>query len=173
MLFLIALVVILQTVFGGGLITGLMIVCRIISLAVIFPLLTMTTETGDIAFGISRLGFNYKTAYIITSAFNIAPSFQEDARQLLDARKLRGAMSRGKKNPFARFGEYAKIALPLIIKAMRRASSAGLAMDSRAFGAYKTRTWPRTAGMSAVDFTTLAACVVYAGIVITANYIRK
>jgi len=173
-LFLIALVVILQTVFGSGLITGLMIGCRIISLAIILPLLTMTTEAGDISFGITRLGFNYKTAYIITSAFNILPSFREDARQLLDARSLRGAATRpGKRNIFARFGEYAKIALPLMIKAMRRASAAGLAMDARAFGAYRARTWPRKTGMSALDFTAIAAGIVYAAVVITANYIIK
>jgi energy-coupling factor transport system permease protein len=178
MLFLITLVVILQTLFGGGLITGLMIACRVISLVIILPLLTMTTPPEDIAFSITRLGVSYKTAFIITSAFNILPSFREDAGQLLDARKLRGVMTMGKKNVFARFGEYAKIALPLMIKAMRRASAAGLAMDSRAFGAYRARTWhsgtwPRKIGMKAVDFTALAAGLVYSAIVITTNYILK
>jgi len=186
MLFLIVLVVILQTGFGGGLITGLMIGCRIISLVIILPLLTMTTSTEDIAFGITKLGFNYKTAFIITSAFNILPSFQEDARQLIDARRLRGIAPRGgrgtlwsgKRIVFTRFGEYAKIALPLMIKAMRRASASGLAMDARAFGAYRartwhSRTWPRETGMSPVDFTVIAAGFVYAAIVITANHIIK
>jgi energy-coupling factor transport system permease protein len=180
--FLITLVVILQVVFGGGLITGLMIGCRIISLVIILPLLTMTTSTGDICFGITRLGFNYKTAYIITSALNILPSFQEEARQMLDARRLRRGAApqggRGKRNVFARFGEYAKIALPLVIKAMRRASAAGLAMDARAFGTYRartwhSRTWPRKNGMSTVDFTVIAAGFVYAAIVVTANHIVK
>jgi len=186
MLFLIALVVILQTAFGGGLPAGLMIACRIISLVIILPLLTMTTEPGDLAFGITRLGFNYKTAYIITSAFNMLPSFQEDARQLLDARRMRrfapprSAMFRG---AFARLGEHAKIALPLMIKTMRRASAAGLAMDARAFGAYRARTWhartwrARTlrgeTGMKAVDFTALAAGILYAAVVITAGHIIK
>ena len=171
MLFLIALVVILQIVFGGGLITGLMIACRIISLVIILLLLTMTTPLGDLALCLTRLGFNYKTAYIITSAFNILPSFREDATQLLDARKLRrGIMSRG---IFTRFGEYAKIALPLMIKTMRRASAAGLAMDARAFGAYRARTWRRETGMKAVDFTALAAGLVYAAVAVTTNYIIK
>jgi len=169
LLFLIALVVILQICFGGGLITGVMIGCRIISLVVILPLLTATTSAGDIAFSITRLGFNYKTAYIITSAFNLLPSFREDARQLIDARRLR----RGKGSVFARFGEYAKIALPLMIKAMRRASAVGLAMDSRAFGAYRSRTWPRRTRMSALDYTAIAAVFVYTAIIITANYMIK
>jgi len=152
-----------------------MIACRIISLVIILPLLTMTTPLGDISFGITRLGFNYKTAYIITSAFNIIPSFREDAGQLIDARKLRGgaAWRRGKRNVFAKFGEYAKIALPLMIKAMRRASAAALAMDARAFGAYRSRTWPRATKMTAADFTALAAGVAYAAIVVTASFIIK
>jgi energy-coupling factor transport system permease protein len=171
MLFLIALVVILQIVFGGGLLTGLMIACRIISLVIILPLLTMTSPPGDLAFGITKLGFNYKTAYIITSAFNILPSFREDAGQLLDARKLRRFAQPRSVMIFARFGEYAKIALPLMIKAMRRASVFGLAMDARAFGAYRARTWRRETRMSAVDFMALAAGAAYAALVITANYI--
>jgi energy-coupling factor transporter transmembrane protein EcfT len=134
----------------------------------------MTTQAGDLALGISRLGFNYKTAYIITSAFNILPSFQEDAGQLIDARSLRapsprGIASNGKWNLFTRFGEYSKIALVLMIKAMRRAAAAGLAMDARAFGAYKSRTWPRKTRMSAVDFTAFAAGVIYAAAAVTAN----
>jgi energy-coupling factor transport system permease protein len=134
----------------------------------------MTTGAGDIAFGITRLGFNYKTAYIITSALNIMPSFREDAGQLIDARKLRGsARRRGKRNVFAKFGEYAKIALPLMIKAMRRASAASLAMDARAFGAYRARTWPRATKMAAADLTALAAGLAYAAIAVTANYIIK
>jgi energy-coupling factor transport system permease protein len=173
MLFLMAMVVTLQILFGGGLITGLMIVCRILSLVIIFPLLTMTTETVDIAFAFTRLGFNYKTAYIITSAFGVLPSFQDDARQLIDARSLRGMALRERRNIFARFGEYAKIALPLMIKAMRRASAAGLAMDSRAFGAYRARTWPRETRMSVVDLIVIAAGVVYTAAVITAGHIIK
>ena len=181
MLFPIALVVILQIVFGGGLIMGLMIACRIISLVIILPLLTMTSPPGDLAYGITRLGFNYKTAFIITSAFNLLPSFREDARQLLDARKLRRFARPRSVMPirtFARFGEHAAIALPLMIKTMRRASAFGLAMDARAFGAYRartwhSRTWRRKTGMSAVDFTALAAALVYAAVAVTANYIIK
>jgi energy-coupling factor transporter transmembrane protein EcfT len=78
-------------------------------------------------------------------------------------------MPPSKRNVFARFGEYAKIALPLMIKAIRRASAAGLAMDARAFGAYRSRTWTRETRMSAVDFTALAAGVVYAAAAVTAN----
>jgi energy-coupling factor transporter transmembrane protein EcfT len=60
-----------------------------------------------------------------------------------------------------------------MIKAMRRAAAAGLAMDSRAFGAYRTRTWPGETRMSAVDFTVIAAGVVYTAAAVTANHITK
>jgi len=171
---LIAPVVILQIIFGGGPVAALMIVCRIVSLVMIFSLLVMTTETREIALGITGFGFNYKTAFIITSALNILPVFREDAGQLLDARRLRGVMPpRGKINVFAVFGEYSKIAVPLMIKAMRRASATGLAMDSRAFGAYRRRTWPRKTSMSAVDYAVIAAGIAYAAAVITANYMVK
>jgi energy-coupling factor transport system permease protein len=163
---LIALVIALQVFWGQGLSAGLMIGCRIIALVVLMPALTMTTDAQLLALGITRLGLHYRAAFIITSTLNLIPVFEEEARLIMDARRLRGIRS-------ARLREYPAIALPLVIKAMRQAQMTALAMDARAFGAYRTRTWLREIKLSAVDYGAFAAGIVWSVAAVTANYFLK
>jgi energy-coupling factor transport system permease protein len=169
---LIALLIGLQVLFGQGqqgwprLLAGLMIGCRIITLSVIMPILTMTTDIQLLALGITRLGLNYRAAYIITSTFNFIPSFEAEAHLIMDARKLRGMKS-------VKFTEYPGIALPLVIKAMRQAQMTALVMDARAFGAYPTRIWLREIRFSALDYGFFAAGTVWTAAAITANILLK
>jgi len=158
----IALVMVLQALFGQGLYTGLMISCRIIALTVLMPALTMTTDPQTLALGITRLGLNYRAAYIITSTLNLIPLFEEEARQIINARRLRGMKS-------VKPGDYPAIALPLMVKAMRQAQLTGLAMDTRAFGAYSTRTWLHEIKLSAADYGAFAAGIAWSAIAVTAN----
>jgi len=162
----IALVIALQMLFGQGLYTGLMIACRIVALTVLMPILTMTTDPQLLALGITRLGLNYRAAYIITSTLNLIPLFEEDARHIMDARRLRGKQS-------VTLRDYPAIVLPLMIKAMRQAQMMSLAMDTRAFGAYPSRTWLREIQLSSADYAAFAAGIVWAVIMVTANFLLK
>jgi energy-coupling factor transport system permease protein len=168
----IALVVVLQVFFGQGLNTGLMIGCRVVALAILMPMLTMTTDTQLLALGITRLGVNYRAAYIITSTLNLIPLFEEEARQIIDARRLRGM--RPVKGAGTAAGtaliEYPAIALPLMVKALRQAQLMALAMDTRAFGAFRTRTWLGDIKLSAADYGAFAAGIAWAVIAVAANH---
>jgi energy-coupling factor transporter transmembrane protein EcfT len=101
----------------------------------------------------------------------LIPSFEEEARLIIDARRLRGMKSLKKTNVAKRLREYSAIMLPLMIKALRKAVIIGLAMDSRAFGAHPKRTWLNEAKMKPIDFTVLAVGIAYAAGAMTANYI--
>ena len=171
LLFLAVLVMALQMIFGGGTITGLMICCRIVSLTVLLPMLTMTSETGRLAYGITRLGLNYRAAYIITSTLNMIPAFEDEARLIMDARKLRGVRSFETGGFFSRLNEYRAIALPLMIRAMRKAQLASLAMDSRAFGAYKSRTWLLEARLGTADYLAFACGSACFAAALAANFL--
>jgi energy-coupling factor transport system permease protein len=186
LLFIIILVILLQTLFGkdggryffgflkmDGLLTGLMVSCRIISVCVLMPVLTLTTETRYLTFGISRLGINYRYAYIITSALNLIPMFKDEAQLMIEARKLRGMKSLDAGNTITRMKEYSALVIPLIIKAIRQAGLMGLTMDSRAFGTHKTRTWLLASRFRTRDYAAFAAGIAYSAIAITVNIILK
>jgi energy-coupling factor transport system permease protein len=163
---IIALVMVLQTVFGQGFFFGLMIACRILAIAALMPALTMTTGSQALSLGITRLGSNYRAAFIITSTLNLVPAFEEETKYIMEARRLRGMES-------VKLRDYPAIVLPLMIKAMRQAQLMGLAMDTRAFGVYPTRTWLRETKFAAVDVGAFAAGIAWAGIALTANYLLK
>ncbi|MCL2127391.1 MAG: energy-coupling factor transporter transmembrane protein EcfT [Treponema sp.] len=156
-----------------GLYTGLMIGCRIISLAVILPALIMTTEMRMLAFGMTRLGLNYRLAHIVTSALNLIPLFETELRLIMDARRLRGMRAFETGGFLARLGEYRAIAVPLLIKAMRRAHEISLAMDTRAFGVYEKRTWLITVKFSAGDCGALAAGAALSAAAVAVNFAVK
>jgi len=163
--------------FGGigslkldGLFTGLMIGCRIISLSILMPVLARTTEPRLLAYGITRLGMNYKAAYIITATLNLIPLFEEEVRHITDACRLRGAAVFDKGSFFSRLKQYPPLVFPLIVKAMKRSSVISCAMDSRAFGAHKTRTWILQTKMAVPDYLTFAAGISFFVIAVTANF---
>ena len=199
LVFLIFLVVVLQTLFGrdtpdsryllkplipdnspvaagygslklDGLFTGIMISCRLLSLSVLLPVMAGTTEPRLLAYGITRLGMNYKAAYIITSTLNLIPLFQEEARHIMDACRLRGMTVFDRGGFFSRMKQYPSLAFPLIIKAMKRASAIGCAMDARAFGAHKTRTWILQTRPAFSDYSAFAAGISFFVIAVTVNY---
>ena len=173
LLFLMAVVMILQILFGEGPFTGMMICCRIVSITVVLPMLTMTTSARSLSYGITRLGLNYRAAHIITSTLNLIPSFEDETRLIMEARRLRGIRSFEEGSFFSKLKEYNALALPLMIKAMRKAQLVGLAMDARAFGAYKTRTWLIEIKMTATDYLAFASAAACFVIAVTANFLIK
>lgn len=150
----------------AGALAGLAIACRLVAVSALMPLLVITTEARSLAYGITRLGANYRVAHVITSTLNLAQSFEDALATITAARALRGAQPRGLR---ARLAEYGAIALPLMVKVMRRSSAVALAMDSRAFGARRRRTWLVETRMGRADFAVLAAGLAWAAATVAAS----
>jgi len=169
-------------VFGGagslkleGFMLGLVIVCRLFALMLILPVFTKTTPCSRIAEGLCAMGINYRIAFIITTAFNLIPFFKEEALSLIDAQKLRGMCTFDRKKGFSgsffsSFKVYTSLLIPLMLGAMRKAQVSSVAMDSRAFGIYRTRTWTDRQKMKGRDFIFLAACIIFTACVLCINW---
>jgi len=117
-----------------GLFLGIIITLRLAALIILLPVFTETTPPDKIASGLCSLGINYRIAFIITTAFNLVFLFGEEARSIMNVQKLRGTRKFGIKAACA-------LLVPLMLGAMKKAGRASVAMDCRAFGLYKTRTW--------------------------------
>ncbi|MDR1950041.1 MAG: energy-coupling factor transporter transmembrane protein EcfT [Spirochaetaceae bacterium] len=142
-----------------GIFLGLLIGLRLVTLMMLTPMLTMTTKVHILALGLTRLGMHYKGAYITTAAINLLPVFEEDARAIMEAQKLRGLRAFEEGTFFDKLRAYPAIALPLIIGAMRRAQMMGAAMDARAFGAYPVKNSLETIKMSFRDYIAFVAVI--------------
>ncbi|MCL2442309.1 MAG: energy-coupling factor transporter transmembrane protein EcfT [Treponema sp.] len=147
-----------------GFFLGLVIICRLTTLMILLPVFTETTPPEKIASGLCALGFNYRISFIITTAFNLIPFFKETALIIMDSQKLRGLRSAGIK-------AFAGLLFPLMLSAMKKAQVSSIAMDCRAFGIYKTRTWTNKPQMKTPDFYFIICSIVFFGCIIFFNYI--
>jgi energy-coupling factor transport system permease protein len=154
-----------------GLILGLVSALRLLSLVLLLPLLTGTTSMNALAQGLAGLGLNYKAAFVITSAINLVPALEEEARHIIDAQKLRGFRVFDKGTLWSKLRVYPALAVPLIMSAMRRSQSMAYAMDSRAFGAYARRSWSEPLVMKKRDYAAIGISIAYCGIVLCAQFI--
>jgi len=174
---IIIFIILLQVLFGpgkyDGLILGLVIGCRLTALMLILPILTMTTGPYLIVLGLTRLGLNYRASYIVTATLNLVPVFKEEARNIMDAQKLRGMRAFEKGSFLDKFKAYKALAIPLVLGAMRRAQLAGIAMDARAFGAFKTRSWLSGIKMKNHDYLSFTVSFVFAAMIFAFNSILK
>jgi len=153
-----------------GFLLGLVIVCRLSAMMLILPIFTETTPPGEIAAGLCALGINYRTAFIITTAFNLIPLFREEALVIMDAQKLRGMRSFDRGSVFSGIKAYCGLAVPLMLGAMRKTQSSSVSMDSRAFGVYKTRTWIDIPKIKKSDYFFISSCVVFFAVFLIFNY---
>jgi energy-coupling factor transport system permease protein len=168
---------IITPLFGGiislkweGFYLGLLIICRLTAVLILFSIFTKTTPPYSLAAGLNALGINYRAAFTITFAFNLVSHFREEALVVMDAQKLRGMRSLEKGSFIARVKAWSGLALPLMLSAMRKAQNSAIAMDSRAFGAYKSRTWLEKPEIKAVDLVFIVfVAVIFAGFLLL-NY---
>jgi energy-coupling factor transport system permease protein len=154
-----------------GLLLGLITGFRLIALALLMPMLTMTTPVNILTLGLTKLGLNYKGAYITSAAINLIPLFEREARMIMDAQKMRGMRAFEEGGFFDKLRAYPALAVPLVIAAMRRAQMMGIAMDARAFGAYRTRTCIDNIKMSFRDYAAFALCAAFSALALTLNFL--
>jgi len=153
-----------------GIFTGLTIVCRLAALVFLLPLLTETSTPYGIARALTGFGINYRAAFIITTAFNLIPLFREEGRAIMEAQKLRGGNYLENGRFISKIKAYPSLVVPLVLGAMRKAQYASVAMDSRAFGAFKTRTWLEKPVMKVHDYLFLAGVFVFSVLALFGNY---
>jgi energy-coupling factor transport system permease protein len=163
--------------FGGiaglkwdGFLFGLMIVCRLCALLLVFPIFTETVSPYQIAVALHGLGFNYRSAFVITTTFNLIPMFREEALIIMDAQRLRGMRSFDEGSLIAKMKAYSNLAVPLVLGAMQRAQNSSVAMESKAFGAYKERTWLDKPAVKAKDIIVIFICIIFFTFLLSLNY---
>jgi energy-coupling factor transport system permease protein len=115
-----------------GLTTGL----RILLISVAALVFVWTTNPRDLIIGLVHLGVPYRAAYAIFVAFQFVPLLEQEARIIREAHAVRGLAEVS-----GRFEAWKRYVVPLLAYAIRKAETAAIAMDSRAFGAYPRRTF--------------------------------
>ncbi|MCK4793817.1 MAG: energy-coupling factor transporter transmembrane protein EcfT [Desulfobacteraceae bacterium] len=144
-----------------GILFAILLMFRLLSMIVLLPLVSMTTPVQILALGFVKIGFPYQLSYTLTSALNMVPILQSEILSIIDAQKLRAMQTFEKGKLKDKLRSYPALVTPLVIGAMRRAQAMSVAMDSRAFGAFKTRTYIEDVELELEDWIFMFCVVLY------------
>ncbi len=115
---------------------------RILSLTLGTLLFVLTTDAMDyIRALVQQWRLPYRIGYSAMAAYRFVPMLTSELRVIQNAHKVRGISERGGLQ--AQYDRAKRYAVPLLATAILKAERTALAMDSRAFGAFETRTYLR------------------------------
>ncbi|WP_297536671.1 energy-coupling factor transporter transmembrane protein EcfT [Thermococcus sp.] len=141
-----------------GLIFGVSFSLRLLSFGLLTFLLLMTTRQRELILGFVRLGLPYELGLTLTIALRYIPTLYSLAQTIMDAQRSRGLeLDRGK--PLVRLKKMTAVLIPLIVASLKTAHELSIALESRAFGYGKRRTFLRDIEMSRKDYAALAVIV--------------
>lgn len=153
-----------------GIIFGLVISYRLLTLVILMPLIIMTTEVDYFALGLVKFGMPYKIAYMATTALNMIPSLEEQTKTIMEAQKLRAFTVFEEGKFYEKLKAYPTLVVPMVIGAMKKAMLIGVAMDARAFGCNRKRTYVAQIEFTLIDYLSLIFIILLIGILSYFNF---
>lgn len=124
----------------------------IIPMALLFM---VATNPSEFAASLNKIGVSYKIAYSVSIALRYIPDVQRDYQDISFAQQARGIdMSKNEKLT-KRIKNSASILMPLIFSSLDRIEAISSAMELRAFGSNKKRTWYNGRPFKLGDYITI------------------
>lgn len=128
------------TVTAAGILNGVAIFFRILALASLTLIFTLTTDPARLVESVIQVArVPYRIGFTLYAALRFIPLLENEAQVLANAHRVRG-VGAGGEGWAARLRLAASLVVPLLVSGLRRAQLMALAMDSRAFGATPQRT---------------------------------
>ncbi|WEK54196.1 MAG: energy-coupling factor transporter transmembrane component T [Candidatus Cohnella colombiensis] len=140
--------------------------CTVIPMALLFIL---TTDPSEFAASLNRVGVSYKISYSVAIAMRYIPDVQRDFQNISFAAQARGIDMSKKEKLGRRINNAMAVIIPLILTSLQRIESISAAMELRAFGQGKKRTWYNARQFAKSDYVALViiAVVMVGTLVIT------
>ena len=115
-------------------------------------LFILTTDPSEFAASLNKIGVSYKVAYTVSIALRYIPDVQRDYKDISFAQQARGIDLSSKEKLSKRIKNFAAILMPLIFSSLERIDKISLAMELRAFGNNKKRTWYNSRKFGKIDY---------------------
>lgn len=138
----------------------------IIPMALLFMI---ATNPSEFAASLNKIGVSYKVAYSVAIALRYIPDVQRDYTEISFAQQARGIDMSKKEKVIKRIKNSASILMPLIFSSLDKIETISTAMELRAFGNKKKRTWYSERPFKKGDYITIAIMILLIVIVIMAN----
>lgn len=152
-----------------GLLFGIALSLKVLCIVSTVPLLTKTTTMTDLISALAKLRIPYHLIFIFTTAISFTDIIEETYTNIKESQLLRG-YSLDEMNFLKRaIKGYAPLFVPLILTVLRKASTMDMAIESRAFGASKKRTYVNEIKFTKADITAIILIVTISVILIAYN----
>lgn len=140
----------------------------IIPMALLFM---VATNPSEFAASLNRIGVSYKIAYSVSIALRYIPDVQRDYMEISFAQQARGIDMSNKEKLIKRVRNMSTILMPLIFSSLERIETVSCAMELRAFGNKKKRTWYSGRKFEKGDYIAIAFMIILfiVSLVITLN----
>lgn len=143
---------------------GLSVGFRVVSLVFALFIVLQCTEQAELLYGLIALKMPYNFAFIITSIFRFAPTISGEADTIREAQRAR-AMDFETGSAIERVRKSVSFLIPLIVRVLKTTLELSISLSSKAYGAYKTRTFHRQRPMEASEkvliFTLVGAEILF------------
>jgi energy-coupling factor transport system permease protein len=162
--FLFVLIIVLNTFFIS-LSFAIAMILRIMIMMSAFSIFFLTVHPDDLALSLVSMKIKYEIAFSFSLAFRFVPTIAIEAQNIIDAQQSRGyelkqsGLIKQIKNLFP-------LLIPLITCSIRRAFNVAEALESRAFGSNKNRTFFFTIKYSLKDWVITMYLLIFLIIVI-------
>jgi energy-coupling factor transport system permease protein len=123
-----------------GLLYGLVVISRTLTLLLVLPVVVLTTDPNTLVVGLVRLRVPYTGAFVFSSALRFLPLVLGEAAALIEAQRLRG-LDLEKLGLWARGRAYARVAVPLVLGALIKSQQLEVVLQSKAFSGSAERTY--------------------------------
>ncbi len=139
-----------------GIFLAIAAIMRLFSLAIVSFCVIFTTDPALYAPALAKLGIPYKGAYVVDLALRYLPTYATELETTMNAQMARGYKAKTRGGLFSRIVNTVPLVLPVTINATLSVYDVADAMELRAFGAKKERTWYRTVQFKHPDYVSLA-----------------
>ncbi|MHA1848411.1 MAG: energy-coupling factor transporter transmembrane component T family protein [Promethearchaeota archaeon] len=142
---------------------------RIILLLTSFSLFFMTVHPDDLALSLLTMKVPFSFTFTLSLATRFMPTLATEAQNIIDAQRSRGLeLERG--SLIKRVKNMIPILIPLIINSIKRAFSIAEALESKAFGAVKERTFLHELHISKRDVIIITIVILGAALLVVLNF---
>jgi energy-coupling factor transport system permease protein len=141
---------------------GAVMALKLLVIVSAFAFVNLTVHPDDIMAILLKLRLPYKSVLVTSLSTRFIPCLVEDARRISDAYRTRGVRLDEGGWP-TRLRRRAGIIIPLLANSLDRAVQAAEAMEARAFGAGRKRSFYRGITLTRLDVLSVAAAAIPIG----------
>ncbi len=152
-----------------GLLFGISFSMRLLTFALLTFILLMTTSQRDLILGFVKLGMPYEFGLTISIALRYIPTLYILTGNIMDAQKSRGwEIEKG--SFLVRIRRMSTVLIPLLVASLKTAHELSIALESRALGATKKRTFLHDIEMTGRDYAATAVVLLLFALALYVRY---